>query len=463
MKVSVPRKLRFLLDPHRYKISLGGRGGGKSWTYARCLIARAMQRATRVLCAREIQKSIKESVHKLLTDQIDALGVSDFFTITEHSILCKNKSEFIFEGLFRNVNRIKSLEGIDVVWVEEAESVSEDSWQLLIPTIRKPESEIWITFNPKYEDDATYQRFVVNPPADCVSAVVNYDDNPWFPEVLRREMENDKARNFVMYEHVWLGKPIGAGARIWHNFDSAVHVRDFDVRRIAACGNCFMAMDPHSKFYPFCVWAARVPKDDRKKEFFTVVYNEWPTHDNIGGYYSDLRKTLYYTGTIEDMARQIYVHDTIGHESLTVQKRFIDTRFAKGAGGENWSTQTVGVVQEFAKSGLVFDMPAERVIDVQRDVIIKAMDYNKLISVSAFNCPDLIVMPHCRNMIQSLTNHRCVEASEKEDEKYKDPSDALRILFAGLSDWRYKDPDAQKSVRPTNITNYAVTPQGWLA
>jgi hypothetical protein len=96
-------------------------------------------------------------------------------------------------------------------------------------------------------------------------------------------------------------------------------------------------------------------------------------------------------------------------------------------------------------------------------VIIKAMDYNKLISVSAFNCPDLIVMPHCRNMIQSLTNHRCVEASEKEDEKYKDPSDALRILFAGLSDWRYKDPDAQKSVRPTNITNYAVTPQGWLA
>jgi phage terminase large subunit len=163
-----------------------------------------------VLCARELQNSITDSVHKLLCDQIDRLGLAQYFDITANSIRGRfTGSEFLFKGLRHNVNEIKSTEGIDICWVEEAQRVSEASWEILIPTIRKPGSEIWITFNPFDEDDPTYQRFIVNPPDGAVVAQVNYDQNPFFPDVLRAEMEYMKRVDYEAYEHVWLGKPKG--------------------------------------------------------------------------------------------------------------------------------------------------------------------------------------------------------------------------------------------------------------
>lgn len=445
MIIELPECLRFLLEPKRYKVAYGGRGGAKSWAFARALIAYAIQKKTRILCVREVQKSIKESVYRLIMDQIALLGVEKCFTNTENSIKCVNGSEFIFEGLFRNVNRIKSLEGVNLCWAEEAEAISEESWQLLIPTIRTPGSEIWISFNPKYEDDPTYKRFVKNPPENSIVKKMNWDDNPWFPDVLKQDMEQDKIRDEHAYKNIWLGEPIGVGAKIWHKYDRSIHCKDFDIKLIKERGNCYMAMDPHSKYYPFCAWIAIVPKDDSKKDFWRIVYDEYPRFEDIGGYYSELRKKLYYTGSLADLSRAIYMRDGTSEHGIKIRKRFIDTRFAKGAGGENWSTTTSGIVQEFAKTdngGLVFDMPPERIIDVQRDVILQSMHYNKMIEIGQFNNPDFIVMPHCKNIIQSLENHRCEEGAEKEDEKYKDPSDALRICFAGMADEKYKDPRA---------------------
>lgn len=209
MDFLTPRKLDYLLtEKARYKIAYGGRGSGKSWAAARCLLILALQNKVRVLCTRQLQTSIANSVHKLLSDSIFELGLSEYFDITRDSIRCKNGSEFFFKGIQNNINEIKSIEGIDYCWVEEAQSVSEESWEVLIPTIRKENSEIWVTFNPDREEDATYSRFVINPPPDSIVKLVNFNDNPWFPDVLRKEMEYCKETDFAKYEHIWLGKTV---------------------------------------------------------------------------------------------------------------------------------------------------------------------------------------------------------------------------------------------------------------
>lgn len=212
--VKFPEKLRCLFKPSRYKVLYGGRGGAKSWGVARALLLIGAQRKVRILCAREIQKSMSESVHKLLSDQIADLGLSDFYNVQKTQIIGANGTEIYFAGLRHNVDNIKSMEGVDYVWVEEAQAVSKASWDVLIPTIRKPGSEIWVTFNPDTELDDTYSRFVANPPTDSIVVKIGWQDNPWFPDVLQQEMEDLKRRDLDAYLNVWEGhcKTIADGA-----------------------------------------------------------------------------------------------------------------------------------------------------------------------------------------------------------------------------------------------------------
>ena len=201
-----PRKLSLLFKPSRYKVLHGGRGSGKSWGVARALLILAAQKPMRVLCTREVQNSILESVHKLLSDQVESLGLSNFYEIQKTTIKGANGSQFIFEGLRHNINSIKSMEGVDVCWVEEAEKVTDESWRILIPTIRAPSSEIWVTFNPHLETDPTYQRFIANPPPDCLSNAVNWRDNPWFPVELENERRHaEESGSKDLYLHTWEG------------------------------------------------------------------------------------------------------------------------------------------------------------------------------------------------------------------------------------------------------------------
>ena len=207
MKVNAtfPDKLDFLFEQHRYKVAYGGRGSGKSWSMARALLIKAANEPTRVLCAREIQKSIKQSVHTLLNDQIQSLGLGAFYEVLEAEIRGINGSTFSFTGLATNtVESIKSFEGCDVVWVEEAQTVSKKSWDILIPTIRKPNSEIWVSFNPNIDTDDTYTRFVVEPPENAKVVKVNYTDNPWFPDVLEDERQHSLKTN-PDYANIWEG------------------------------------------------------------------------------------------------------------------------------------------------------------------------------------------------------------------------------------------------------------------
>jgi phage terminase large subunit len=204
-KAEFPLKLQCLFKPSRYKVLYGGRGGAKSWGVARALLIKGAQAPIRVLCAREFQTSIKDSVHKLLCDQIEALGLLGFYEITQASIRAKNGTEFSFVGLKNNVANVKSYEGVDICWVEEAQTTSRMSWNVLIPTIRKEASEIWITFNPELETDETYQRFVLNPPENCIVQKVNWSDNPWFPDTLKLEKDALKHRDPQAYNVVWEG------------------------------------------------------------------------------------------------------------------------------------------------------------------------------------------------------------------------------------------------------------------
>ena len=200
-----PDKLDFLFQPHRYKVAYGGRGSGKSWGFARALLLQASNKPLRILCAREIQRSIRQSVHQLLTDQIQALGLGPFYEVLESEIRGVNGSLFSFTGLANNtVESIKSFEGVQVVWCEEAQTISKKSWDILIPTIRKPNSEIWVSFNPNIDTDDTYTRFVVNPPENAKVVKVNWQDNPWFPQVLEDERQHSLKTN-PDYANIWEG------------------------------------------------------------------------------------------------------------------------------------------------------------------------------------------------------------------------------------------------------------------
>lgn len=189
----------------------GGRGSGKSRHVALALILRGRQKRLRILCTRELQNTIADSVHKELSEIIESNGFTDY-EVTEKTI--RNKvtgTEFIFRGLRHNAAEIKSLTGIDIAWVEEAQSISEDSLKLLVPTIRKPGSQLIYTFNRMNELDPVYVRYVMNERERTYVRQVNFDvldRYGLFPEELREEMEADKAASLDLYAHVWLGEPV---------------------------------------------------------------------------------------------------------------------------------------------------------------------------------------------------------------------------------------------------------------
>ena len=214
--VDIPEALQPLFVPARYKFIRGGRGSGKSWGVARALLVMAASAKHRILCAREVQVSIKQSVHQLLSDQITALGLGAFFEVLATEIRGINGSTFHFRGLSdQTAESIKSFEGCTRVWLEEAQTISERSWRILAPTIRAAGSEIWATYNPELETDETHLRAVVKPHPETISLEMNWADNPWFPVELEKERQHALATMTPEeYAHVWEGqtKPAVEGA-----------------------------------------------------------------------------------------------------------------------------------------------------------------------------------------------------------------------------------------------------------
>lgn len=220
LEIQFPEKTAFLFEPHPYKCIYGGRGKSASWSFARALLILGRRRKLFIVCAREIQNSIQESVHKLISDQISELtyGVAQenyFYDVLKSEIVGMNGTKFVFVGIRNNVNSIKSMEAIDIFAVFEADGVSHNSWEKVLPTVRRDPpfgpfdlgSEVWVEFNPELETDETYKRWVIDPPPGCVSVEMCYRDNPFFPQILRAQMEAARGKDEDNWRTVWLGKP----------------------------------------------------------------------------------------------------------------------------------------------------------------------------------------------------------------------------------------------------------------
>ena len=285
--VEIPKAQRFWFEPSRIKIAYGGRGSGKSWGAATALLIVGTQEKTRIICAREVQKSIKESVHRLLSDRIKDLNLSHFYEVLETEIRGKNGTTFSFSGLSQHtVDSIKSFEGCDICFVEEGQTVSKKSWDVLTPTIRKDNSEIWICMNPELDSDETYKRFVVNKPPHCTAVEINWQDNPFFNEVMEQERQHCLISAPDDYETIWNGKCRSAVV-------GAIYAKEIDTaqreQRI-----CLLPYDPKLKVHT--VWDLGW-NDSMTVSFVQKVRSELRVID----YIEDSHRTLdSYVAEIKD-------------------------------------------------------------------------------------------------------------------------------------------------------------------
>ena len=204
-----PYLKEFWITPSRFKVLYGGRDSSKSWDAAANAIRLANSLKLRFLCTRMFQNRIEESVYTLLINQINRFGFQDDYTILKNKIVNnKTQSEFNFIGLERNIEEVKSYEGVDILWNEESHSLSESTWDILEPTIRKDSSEIWLIFNPRLATDFIYNKFVVNPPHNAVVRKINYNENPFISDVSKTTIEDMKEQDYEKYLHVYEGLPV---------------------------------------------------------------------------------------------------------------------------------------------------------------------------------------------------------------------------------------------------------------
>jgi phage terminase large subunit len=443
LNIEISRKVADVFAPDvRYRCLWGGRAGQKSYGFADKALEHMCARRTDIAVCREYEATIKDSVHKLVKERIDHYKLNRCFKITNNEILYPpNGSKIIYKHLHDNVDEVKGLEGTDICWIFEGHSLLKKSWDLLDPTIRRTprmtrDPEIWIEFNPDFEDDFAYQEFVVKTGRDRIAVYTTYLDNPWRPEETIQKAERCKRENEDEYNHIWLGYPRNVGGLVYPQFSMDHHIRDVDLNRIEHVANFFMGQDPHTVYYPACVWVGRMPRGDGTFDYY--IYNEWPMLNTFGGkYYHELRTEKKCTLTLKQRA-QIYrlLDNTFDrtYYGVTIAARGIDTRFAKGAGAPSTTSNTKGIIIEMAdvrNGGMTFETPPEYMIDSQRDRIRGFLDWDRLIPLNAFNEPKMYVMSHCKNMIDTLRFHRFdKDGKEKEDPKRKDFSDALKICMA---------------------------------
>lgn len=191
----------------RHRVLYGGRASSKSWEFAGMAAYISANYRTRFLCVRRFQNKIKESVYSLISSQIERFGFSGF-DVQAANIYHENGSDFSFYGIERNVDEIKSFEGVDVLWIEEAHNLTKEQWDILEPTIRKEGSEIWISFNPKMMTDFVYQRFIVNTPKSSKVRLINYNENPFISSTMIEAIESKRAEDEDEYQHIYLGVPL---------------------------------------------------------------------------------------------------------------------------------------------------------------------------------------------------------------------------------------------------------------
>jgi phage terminase large subunit len=291
--IYIPKVFEDLLKPARYHVYHGGRGSAKSWSIATILVMMATESKQRVLCCREYQNSIDDSVHHLLSDTISRLKLDNYFEVQRDTILGRNGSQFIFTGLKMNARSVKSLENLTACWVEEAEAVSQDSWSLLLPTVRAKSSTFFVSFNRDTSDDPCWRMFGEKTPPGAIVRKVLWSDNPWLPAVLRDEIEWTRATDVEAFDHVWNGEPLHhSDAQIFRN---KYVIRSFDTPKDStfyigcdwgfanspdALIRCYIENDPDGLpclFVDAEVYAHSVSIEDTPALFNSILpHRQWP-------------------------------------------------------------------------------------------------------------------------------------------------------------------------------------------
>jgi len=435
-RVQFPEKTAFLFEPHPYKCIYGGRGKSASWSFARALLILGRRRKLFIVCAREIQKSIQESVHKLIADQISELGYGDFYDVQKAVIVGANGTKFAFVGIRNNVNSIKSMEAIDIFALFEADSVSYNSWEKVLPTVRRDPpfgpfdlgSEVWIEFNPELETDETYKRFVIDPPPGCVSVHMNYRDNPFFPQILRAQMEAAKAKDHDNYRTVWLGETRKTlqGAIFAKELASAIEEK---------------RLSPHIKLDPTkpCVFSFDLGDHD------VCCWWAWQQigmEHNAVDYYGNTGFGIdHYLNEIE--ARKLKVkHILLPHDAAQAHQS------ARGAKGGNTIEKQVRAVYP------------DKVRLVPRTSIV-----NRINATRALFPRINIAEGPTSDGVRSLTRYRYKvtdkgQRSVKPDHDDSDPADAFTYYPVWLKEGSMDSPKPQQEVRRISIESRA---QGWMS
>jgi hypothetical protein len=332
-------------------------------------------------------------------------------------------SIFSFKGLKdQTVDALKSYEGYDYCVCDEAQSMTKQSFNILDPTIRRENSEIWFIFNPKYSDDFVYDFCINTPPPNLIGTEVNYTDNPYCPQVLVEQAERMKRVEPDLYQHVWLGKPMGQGGRIYPQYSSTIHeISDIDPDHIAKC-NRYFSIDPHRSYYPAMLWGMVTPSAA------LVIYNEWPRYDTVNGHYSDVRDDKRLDMSVSDLADIIKANDLIDAREFpflrTIDPHFNNDNIAQTKDQYDLTT----MLSECGVTGWT-KAPSE-LIAKQRDVLKSAIEYDPALPLAGPNMPSLYVCKRCVNLRRALERHSWDADRDREGEKYKDFIDALRYMLS---------------------------------
>lgn len=299
--MKINERLSFLLEtPSRYKILHGGRAGGKSRDISASLTLLGTQRPVRIVGCRDTEKSIIESIHQLFESHIiNEPALAKFYTIGQKKIVGKNGTEIMFAGL-RNPDSFKSFEDANYVWIEEAQTISKRTWDVLIPTVRAPNSEIWASFNPELDTDETYKRFVINPPKSAIIHQINYIDNPFCPQVIIDEAEELRAKDIDEYNHIYGGQCVQV-------LEGSVYAKE--LRRMLT--NNQITKVPHEPMRPVhTFW------DLGRSDYTCIWFAQWIGLELhvIDFYYARLENLEHYVKVLNEKG-YIYGTDYLPHDA----------------------------------------------------------------------------------------------------------------------------------------------------
>lgn len=457
-------KLFFLLEEdYRYKGAKGGRGASKSMSFCDAVLAKMISKRINVCAGREVHNTIGDSVHRLILERINYHKLDKIFVCTKTGFkYLPNGSELTYTHFENNEDKIRGLQGVDLFWIFEAHTLTRESWVELYPTIRRDNSEIWFEWNQNNDDDFVDTIFS-DPENEAISKLVyiTYLDNPLCSQVNLDDANRCLARakrtgDWEEYNHEWLGYPSKLGSRIYPMFTkerNIIYAHDLEDPRFFNESMFFNGQDPHTVYYPFCVWVQRIHKGDGK--FWYVVYNEFPTTSMMGGkYYWEYRDEKVCELTLKKRAGLFRVFDNTTPEKIyskvrvegvngEFSHRAVDTRFVKGSGAASTTLGgTQGLIITWAlpeNGGMRFNTPPEKMIDVQRDNLKELMSYDENLGyIPGLNEPSWYAMPHCHNVIDAGLHHRMDNDKKTEHPKRKDVIDAIRICHAYMAGVAHK-------------------------